>query len=498
MSFETARTVSRNAVVMLGAQGVTWVSSFVLMIFLPRYLGSEDFGQLFLAMSLALMAQVFIDFGGSYYIAKEISRDPSQAAPLVANSIGLRLGLTMISILALMLFVVIGRYPTPVRILVLILGAAKFWEGISAVMVSTFQGFERMEYRSIASITERVLLTAIAVPILIMGGNSTVIAAIMSVSTLASFVVGFFFLRRLVPRLPRISWTQAWSLAKEGLPYLLMAIFAVIYYRVNAIMLSLMTTETVVGWFGAAFRFFDILMFFPNILSLAVFPVLARMGGQQGNVSRATRKSLDVILLAGIPICIGTFAFAEDIIRILFGLDQYADSLPILRVLSPGLLLIYVDFILVMALVAFDRQRQWSIIALLAIPLSVGLNYFLIPVFQSGMGNGGVGSALATNLVELFIMVSAIVLMPRGILRGDGFAVPLKGVAAGCVMGAVVWLLQQQAELPWFLVAPLSVVAYAGTLAALRVLEVQEKEFLRDFLSVRGLRRVISAGRETG
>lgn len=497
MSNETARTVSRNAAVMFGAQGVTWVSSFILMIFLPRYLGSEDYGQLYLAMSLAMMAQVFIDFGGSYYIAKEIARDPSQAAPLISNSVGLRIVLTLISLLLLFLFVVVGGYPSSVRNLVLILGIAKFWEGIISVMISTFQGFERMEYRSLASITERVLLTAVAVPILILGGNSTAVAFIMSLSTLASFIVGLICLRRLVWKFPRVSWSVAWTLAKEGLPYLLMAIFAVIYYRINAVMLSLLTNESVVGWFGAAFRFFDILMFLPNILSLAVFPVLARIGGEQGTVSRATRKSLDVILLAGIPICIGTFAFAEGIIRTLFGLEQYAESLPILKVLAPGLLLIYVDFILVTALVAFDRQRQWSTVALLAIPLSVGLNYLLIPMFQTQMGNGGIGSALATNLVELFIMVSAIVLMPKGILRGDGFSVPLKALLSGGVMAGSIWLLQQTL-LPWLVVAPLSLATYAAALAVLRVLEVQEREFLRDFLTVKGFRRVMSTGREAG
>ncbi|MGA9118638.1 MAG: flippase [Bacteroidota bacterium] len=497
MSHETARTVSRNATVMLGAQGVTWVSSFILMIFLPRYLGSEDYGQLYLATSLALMAQVFIDFGGSYYIAKEIARDPSQAAPLIANSIGLRVVLTLVSLLLLFLFTVVGGYPLQVKILVLILGAAKLWEGILAVFTSTFQGFERMEYRSLSSITERVFLTAVAVPVLLLGGDSAAIAVIMSLSTLVSFLVGFRFLRRLVHRLPRISWNLAWGLAKAGVPYLLMAIFAVIYYRINAIMLSLLATESVVGWFGAAFRFFDILMFLPNILSLAVFPVLARIGGEQRNVSRTTRKSLDVILLAGIPICLGTYAFAEGIIRTLFGLEQYAESLPILQVLSPGLLLVYVDFILVTALVAFDRQRQWSIIALLAIPLSIALNYVLIPLFQSGMGNGGIGSALATNIVELFIMVSAVILMPKGVIRGDGYRVPLKAIAAGGVMGGAIWVLQQTL-LPWFVVAPLSLATYVSTLWGLRVLEVHEREFLRDFLTVKGLKRALSTGRETG
>jgi O-antigen/teichoic acid export membrane protein len=92
MSKDIATSIARNATVMMGSQVVTWVSSFVLMMFLPRYLGSEDYGRLYLAMSIAMIAQVFVDFGGAYYIAKEIARHRDRAPSLIADSIGFRMG----------------------------------------------------------------------------------------------------------------------------------------------------------------------------------------------------------------------------------------------------------------------------------------------------------------------------------------------------------------------------------------------------------------------
>jgi O-antigen/teichoic acid export membrane protein len=496
VSTGTTQSVSRNATVLLGSQLVTWTSTFILMIFLPRYLGSEEYGRLYLAMSLAMMTQVFIEFGGAFYIAKEIAKTPDHAPSLIANSVGLRVFLSLISIAALFVFTLVGGYPPRVRLLIGILSIAKLWEGSLAVYISTFQGFERMEYRSISSITERVVLTAIAVPALLLGGDAVIVAVIMALSTLLSFLVASRFLRRLVRSLPRIQWRAAWGLAKAGLPYLFMAIFAVIYYRINAVMLSLMTTESVVGWFGAAFRFFDILMFLPSILSMAVFPVLARKAHQQNNVSRTTGKSLEVILLAGIPMSIATFVFASDIIRTLFGLREYASSVAVLQMLSPGLFLVYIDFVLVTALVALDRQRQWSVVALLAIPLSIGLNYLLIPLYQGQFGNGGIGSAMATNITELFIMVAALVLMPKGVLGGHSVGVALKGGAAGLCMAGTVWLLQGT-PVPWMLSGIAGFAVYSGAIWILGLPEDRERELLRGLVSVDGIKRVLSARRRT-
>jgi O-antigen/teichoic acid export membrane protein len=488
MSTQSTHSVSRNATVLLGSQAVTWISSFILMIFLPRYLGSEEYGRLYLAMSLAIMTQVFIDFGGAFYIAKEIAKAPGNAPSLIADSIGLRVILSLLSLLALLAFAVLGGYPPRVQLLIGILSIAKLWEGTLAVYISSFQGFERMEFRSASSITERVLLTVTAVPALLLGADALLVAGLMALSTLASFAVASRFLRRLVQSLPPIRWRSSWQLAKSGLPYLMMAIFAVIYYRINAVMLSQMATEAVVGWFGAAFRFFDILMFLPSILSVAIFPVLARQAGEKSNIGYTAEKSLQVILLAGVPFSIGSFAFASDIIGTLFGLNSYAASVPILKVLAPGLLLVYVDFVLVTALVALDRQRQWSMVALIAIPVSVLLNYALIPWSQAQYGNGGIGSALATNITELLILGAAVSLMPRGILGFRSIVAALKAGAAGACMVIAIWALAST-PLFWLVKGLIAFIAYCVAMVILGGFEETERRLFRDLISGRMVRR---------
>ncbi len=488
MSSDIAKSVTKNMTVMMGSQVVTWISTFVLMIFLPRYLGSEEYGRLYLAMSVSMMFQVFIEFGGSYFISKEVARFHDRAPEMIVNSIGLRLVLSAGSIVLMIGFSFVAGYAPTVRALIAIFAVARLWEGSLSVFTSSFQGFEKMEYRSLTSITEKVSLTIIGVGALLMGANSVVIALIMSAATLLSFLVGVRYIRIMVPRFPRINWQAGWELARKGVPYLLMSIFAVIYYRVNAVMLSLMAPDAVVGWFGAAFRFFDILMFLPSIFSMAVFPVLARLSGEENTVTRTTQKSLDFILVAVIPIGISTFVFAGDIISLLFGLKEFSQSIIVLKVLSFGLLLVYVDFVLVTALIAMDKQRQWSIVALSAIPLSVLLNYLLIPYFQNRLGNGGVGSAVATNITELFIMGAAIVLLPKGVFVVSGVPVPLKAVIAGGIMVGSLWFMGD-GPIPWMIRGVLGLVVYGVAALSLRVFQPEEIAFFRSFFSLQSMKK---------
>ncbi len=494
MSKEIATSIARNATVMMGSQVVTWVSSFVLMLFLPRYLGSEDFGRLYLAMSVAMIAQVFVDFGGAYFIAKEIARHHDHAPSLISDSIGFRMILSVVSLLLLGLFSWLVGYPWPVQVVILILVGAKLWEGPLGVFISAFQGFEEMVHRSVVSIVERVFLTVVGVTALVMGGTSFTIAIIMGASTLLGCVIAFRRLRPFVPHLPRVNWANVAGLAREGLPYLMMAIFAVIYYRINAVMLSLMVPEEVVGWFGAAFRFFDILMFFPSILSIAVFPVLSRSVDQKGTVVMTTMKSLEIILMVAIPLSIGTYAFSEEIITTLFGATDYAGSVAVLAALSPGLILVYIDFVLVTALIAMDRQRQWSWVALAAIPFSIGLNALLIPYFQDVAGNGGIGSAIATNITELGILITALLLLPRGFFPKKRFHQPLRTILAGISLALCIWGLSTL-QVHWLLQALAGAGVYVGAIFLTGAIQPEDRAFVRSTISSSGLRGFFLTGR---
>jgi O-antigen/teichoic acid export membrane protein len=476
---------------MMGSQIITWVSSFVLMLFLPRYLGSVDYGRMYLAMSVTVIFEIVIDFGGRYSVTKDISRSRDAAAQILTNAMAIRSVLWVIVMAALMVFMFAAGYPPEVRILIIIFGFAMLNETARKVLYSGYQGFELMKYPALGNIVERVFTMVFGVAALLLGAPVYVVALILVAGEILNFAICVRNAGTLIPRIPSVDWKSAMASLKEALPYFLWSIFGIIYYRVDAVMLSLMTSDEVVGWYGAAYRFFDILMFLPSIFSIAVLPVMSRLWKQeQSTMALTTRKSVEYIVFAAIPVSISIFFFSNDIIHLFFGLEEYTQSVRVLQIFSAGLMLVYVDIILGTAILASDKQKAWSITAFFAVLLNIGLNWFMIPFTQTHYGNGGLGAAIATIITEFYVMIVAIIIIPGSAYSNGPVTMLLKSLAGGVVMSLAVMALQSL-PLHWIAQAILGVAVYVIVCLMMKVLEPQELEFIRNAMKIRNLRTVL-------
>jgi Na+-driven multidrug efflux pump len=150
-----------------------------------------------------------------------------------------------------------------------------------------------------------------------------------------------------------------------------------------------------------------------------------------------------------------------------------------------------VDMVLGTTLLASNKQRQQSLLALFAIPLNIGMNFLLIPYFQIHGENGGVGAGIATVITELFIMIVALILMPKGIFSDFRFPVVLKGLIAGTIMALFVWVFSS-IGLPWVILAVLCPFVYGTALLLMRTFESSEQAFFLNMLKFRNLRSLVT------
>lgn len=494
---EIGHSIGKNTIVLFISQLMTWSASFVLMLFLPRYLGSVHFGLLYLAISVIMIFQILINFGGKYFITKIVAVSKDSASDLLINSVANRVVLWIISFVMMLGFAYLAGYQLEEKTLILILGISALWESVTEVFRNGFQGMEKMEYIAVSNVVQRVSLAVPAVIVLVLGAGSVTIALIMAFSAFLAFLVSVHYIRKLLSIRLTVTWQKMKNLMKEGSPYFLWSVFGVIYYRIDAVMLSKMAPTEVVGWYGAAYRFFDIIMFFPSILASVIFPVFARLWDSNDNdFVRIKQKSLEAMVLAGIPISIGIFSFAHPIIKLFFGLDQYAQTVPVLKLFSICIIPVYIDFVLGSIVLAINKQTQWSIVAFLAIFVNVGLNLLLIPYAQFHYGNGGMGAAVATTVTELFVMGSAIKLLPSYIITGVKLVVPIKSLGAGLIMisGLVLF---NMLGMPWVIQGIFGLLAYLGGILLLHTLTPEEMKYLRKLFSIRFLRENILADNDT-
>ncbi len=491
MAYSIAKSLFKNSVVMMIGQMITWISGFVLLMFLPRYLGSVEYGILYLALSIQMIFQWVIDYGGRRYISKEVSRDQNNVPDLFVHSAILRVLLWIVSVILTFGLCLVAKYSWHVILLIMILAISNLWTGITSLLRAFYLGFEDVKYPTIGSVVERSFLMLTAVPALLLGANEVVIVLLMAASTLLNFGIVAKFTKKFFQFRSAFRFERLKTMLTEGLPYFLWSLFGIIYFRIDAVMLSVMTPESVVGWYGAAYKLFDILMFLPSIFSSVLLPILSRLSASDyGTMKNTSQKSLEFLLLAAIPIAIGLLFFVGHIIQFLFGLTDYGNSIILVQIFAVGMLLVYADYVLGGTVIALDKQNQWAVVAFIAIFVNVGANYFLIPHFQATMKNGGIGAAIATDLTELYIMLSALWLLPRELFTRKLSLTIGKGVLSGVLMALVIFG-GRYVGISWVVQAIMGTSTYVIFLFLFNVFEPAEKELLGKAVSVKNIRRVL-------
>ena len=76
MNTGVAHSVAKNTMVQFGQQMITWLSSFLLMLFLPRMLGPVSYGHIYLATTISAIFLMVIDWDGRIGIAKRVAKAP--------------------------------------------------------------------------------------------------------------------------------------------------------------------------------------------------------------------------------------------------------------------------------------------------------------------------------------------------------------------------------------------------------------------------------------
>ncbi len=481
MSSDIGDRIVKNISILFSAQVITWVSSFVLLYFLPRYLGSADYGRLYLALSIKMMLGLMIDFGGNYLIPKEVARAEIRGIRILNSYLLLRVILWVIAMGLFMLLSNLLGYSEHVYLLILILAIGKLWEGGTSAINAYFEGKEQMFYPSLGGIIERLFVALFAVAALLAGADSIAIAIIMSVGGLLNLLVILWFARPHVKLKPRFDY-RITPLLSSGMPFFLFSLFSVIYYRIDAVMISAYTTETVTGWYGGAYRFFDVVMVLPLIYKTAIFPVFSKLwNNRDGMLESTVGESVRLMILLGFPTAIGIFLFAEPIIHFFMGLDEYGPSVIILKIFALSIPIIFIDIILGSALMsAANRQKAWAVVGLLAIGVNIIANMILIPHTQLYYLNGGIGAAIATFITELFVMVVALYLLPRHYLKTFKSAHIWKPAMATLIMAGFLWILTQTG-IYWMIAMLFGPVVYTGCLLLFGTFSSEEIKMIKSY-----------------
>ncbi len=429
---------ARNTTVRAAAEIAGKLATFVLFAGLTRAVGQEGVGSYVIALAFMQVATLPIGVGTDQYLLRQVARDRGNLDRLFFNIIGLKLSLTVpVLTVALVVLNLIG-YDTRTREAAYVLTVGLLLNLIGKTFEGVFNGTERGDLLALSLVVQRIVTAVVGLTLLAFGYGVVAVAASYSVGSALGVLTSGLVLRKHIGipggKVDRRTWL---GLVTTSFPFAIQDVFNLLLFRLDAVILSLLATQTAVGRYGSAYRLLESTLFVAWALEGAFTAMYAYLGRESApTVGSVFQRSIKVSLVLLLPVAIPLMVLAEPICVLVFGADFRAAADP-LRLLAPVVVIICVVVLSGSLISSRLGPRRLVPIAAMATALNTGLNLALIPSLDDS------GSALAMLITEIVFVGFTMRLATRevgGIEWRATFVAPL---AAGLAMAGTMLALMQ-------------------------------------------------------
>jgi O-antigen/teichoic acid export membrane protein len=462
------RTIAKNTSVLFLSQIISYILVLFYTIYTARYLGASGFGLISFALALGAILSIFTELGLNTLIVREVSRDKKLANKYIGNTLVLKILLSIITLTLMFLVVSLLKYNPETATIVYYITISFVVGAFTNIFYSIFQAYEEMEYQSIGTIINSIIMFTGVILIIKYQLSITNFAMVYLISSIICLVFGFIIcIWKFI--LPKIEIdTGLWKfLIVEAIPLTLASIFLLIAFKVDTVLLLIINGDEAVGYYNAAYGLMTALMFLPSVYVLAIFPLLSQLHvSSKDLLKRSYEKSFKYLIILGLPIAVGTTLIAGPIILLIYK-SAFTPSIIALQILIWSIPIIFVNYIIGTAINSINKQGQMVKSTFIVMAMNIILNLLLLPKY------GYVAASVITVLTEL-----ASFLFWYHILNVNGYKLSLpriliKPVIASLVMGLSI-VLMNMLGLNLIIVITLAVIIYFGVLYILKTFSEED------------------------
>jgi O-antigen/teichoic acid export membrane protein len=366
---------------------------FLVTILVARYLGPHQFGILSYAISLVSLAAISGHMGLNGLIVREIVRHPefkgeTMGAGFTLKSIGYLVGIITLILIAFLM----EEQQTDEFWVLLILALSLLFKPFD-IIDFWFQSQLQAKYAAISRIIALSISSLIKVGLIVTSASVVLFATANVIqASLASImlVIFYHYSSRLNIKHWKISLLKIKELFLQGWVVFLGSIFAVIYLKVDQVMLKWIVGSEEVGIYAVAATMSDAWYFVPVAIVSSLFPRLIELRESNKELYKTRLQQLfDLLFLLALLVAIILTVIAQPLINLLYG-QEYISSASILVVHIWSALFIFMRaafsrWILIEQVLMFSLITQG-----MGAIVNVILNLVFIPEY------GGLGAAYAT------------------------------------------------------------------------------------------------------
>lgn len=412
-----------------------------LIIYVARVLGAAGYGIFSYAVSLAGFFSLFSDIGITGILIREGARNPKALPEYLATSFGIKAALLLITNIAILTIAPFfsGNLPE-VLPLIPIAAALITFDSIRELAFAITRSKEKMQTEAGISIITNVAITLLGIGAIFFF-KATPLALMIgyTLGSLIGTVFAYWAVRESLQNpFKYFRKSLVLPMIVEGLPFGLMGLLGSLMLNTDTLMVGWLTSAAnaaeTLGIYAAAQRPVQVLYMVPSIMSLAIFPALARLASMdKARFKNILENALSLSFLIAIPLVIGGLILGSNLILLLFG-SEYLAGTATFQILLFTLPVVYAGGFVANAVLAYDSQKSFWFYLTVGLVVNTVLDIILIPPF------GILGSAFATLAAQIlanFVIWRKL----KSIQNFETLRHLPKMIIAGIGMGAVVLLL---------------------------------------------------------
>jgi O-antigen/teichoic acid export membrane protein len=466
----------RNTAIVLTAKVIARVLALVAVVYMIRRLSPAQYGSFTALVNLTAIASVFLDLGFNVLFVREGARDHGQIQRYLRNVMSVRALMAVASLAVLAVLVI----PLGLSNLLLPGFVLMVLTSYSTLLRNGLYAVQQLGFEALAVVLESAVLLALIV--YGAAAHQGVAYYVWAYAIQYAFSCAYFIVVLAVKRIATPGWSFERSLLREwfwkGLPFALTFVLTILYFRIDQPLIYTIKSPTEAGWYGAAYKPIDSLLFIPISFLSVVFPVLSIYHrDRRQDLLDAVNRFYKGLLLMGWPMAVGLSVLAGPVTALLYK-PEYAPSRDALQILALAMGIAFVNNAFIGALNASDRQSSFTWAAAWSLVVNVVLNLTLIPLF------GYRGASWATVLTELTLGVVGWFLTARHVGRVAVVSQSWRVILAGVVMGIAIFPLRDVHGLLVLVPITAGAAVYAAAVLLLRGLTGEEIRWARRALAM--------------
>lgn len=358
------------------------LSTIIILGLITRNFGASQTGILTLALTYLSFFALISDFGINAHILPEFLK--SGLTQQWKKLLGLRMILALLSTLLAGVAVLFWPGQSEVFKLTVFMGLVGIIEpGVFVTATAVFQSRLRYDLVVLANtvgiafiLLSVVLLVVqkIGVPWVMLGySGGWFISGILALVLVKKYVSSV---------LPAFDFSYIKRIFRESWPISLTLVLNIVYFRLDAFMISIFRNFAEVGVYNIAYQIFQTLLVVPAFIMNGYYPVMLKNFAENkglfiGQIKKAT---LGMVVLATLGTIL-TLALSPFVVDLITGGKGFSGSITSLRILSLAFPAFFATSILMWTLITLRRYKLILAIYIIGLAFNGLLNFFFIPAY---------------------------------------------------------------------------------------------------------------------